>query len=288
MKILINPNAFISMYFQSVKTEDKPNEIRIGNKGSKAVMKDGTMFFDHEEDNHTSMFNEIMRREGYPFNYCIKFCEDMGLLLDNNFKRTVNPKKQTSLDTFEKDLTPFGFTDGHWYLKDTREIEDLAFPENTLFWNQEKRFLAHRISDIKMLTIGYQRIFINLQRQKWTSPKIFGQCKGGKTVINHNGYEEIILVEGLEDGLTLNQSYLANNICKTIWVMTGVGNFMNVILPEENRKVLIAIDNDDAGEKMFQKCLERFSNLKKAVSRLRPKPEYKDFNDELRGIKNVK
>ena len=32
------------------------------------------------------------------------------------------------------------------------------------------------------------------------------------------------------------------------------------------------------------KCKERFSNLNKAVSES-PKPEYNDFNDELRGIK---
>ena len=59
----------------------------------------------------------------------------------------------------------------------------------------------------------------------------------------------------------------------------------NVVIPESTKRVILALDNDEAGEKMFEECKERFSNLNKAVSRLRPKPEYKDFNDELRGIK---
>ena len=55
--------------------------------------------------------------------------------------------------------------------------------------------------------------------------KIYGTSKGGKTVINIHDYETIILVEGLEDGLTLHQSYLLNNIKRTVWVMTGTSNF---------------------------------------------------------------
>ena len=64
--------------------------------------------------------------------------------------------------------------------------------------------------------------------------------------------------------------------------MTGTSNFLNVQIPERTKKVFVALDNDEAGEQMFQKCKDRFSNLNKAVSRLRPKTEYKDFNDELR------
>lgn len=286
--ILINPNAFISMYFQGVKTEDKPNEIRIGNKGSKAVLKDGTAFFDHEENNHTSMFNEILRREGLDFSSGLKFCKDMSLFLDEAWTRTFKRKSEFKLELSEQHLLPFGFTDAHWYLKHTREIEDVAIPENTIYWHENYRYLAHRIVDVNMKTIGYQRIYIDRDWKKVGFPRVLGKCSGGKTVINHNGYEEIILVEGLEDGLTLNQSYLANNTRKTIWVMIGVGNFANVVLPEDNRKVILAVDNDKAGEKMFLKCKEKFRNMGKAVSRLRPKPEYKDFNDELRGIKNDK
>ena len=67
--------------------------------------------------------------------------------------------------------------------------------------------------------------------------------------------------------------------------MTGTSNFLNVDIPERTKRVILALDNDEAGEDMFQKCKERLSNLNKAVSRLRPKPEYNDFNDELRGIR---
>ena len=116
-------------------------------------------------------------------------------------------------------------------------------------------------------------------------PRIYGTCKGGKTVINIHDYETIILVEGLEDGLTLHQTYLLNNLKRTVWVMNGTSNFSNVEIPQSTKTIILALDNDEAGEQMFQKCKERFSNLNKAVLRVRPKPEYNDFNDELRGIR---
>ena len=58
--ILINAERFVSMYFPDHKIKENAKEIRIGNKGSKVVMKDGSGFFDHEEGNFTSMFNEII------------------------------------------------------------------------------------------------------------------------------------------------------------------------------------------------------------------------------------
>jgi len=47
--ILINAERFVSLYFQDAKSTENAKEIRIGNKGSKVVMKDGSGFFDHEE-----------------------------------------------------------------------------------------------------------------------------------------------------------------------------------------------------------------------------------------------
>ena len=283
--ILINAERFVSLYFQDVKSTENAKEIRIGNKGSKVVMKDGSGFFDHEEGNFTSMFNEILKRENLSYPDACTYCKDNNLFISDHAFRYYKKSKETfKLDIFEKSLMPFGFTSGHEYLK-RRGIIDKAYPENTLYWNDNHNFLAHKLVDINLQTIGYQRIYVSSDCKKLPPPKIYGTSKGGKTVININDYSEIILVEGLEDGLTLHQSYLLNNLNKTIWVMTGTSNFLNVQIPERTKKVFIALDNDEAGEQMFQKCKDRFSNLNKAVSRLRPKTEYKDFNDELRGIK---
>ena len=112
-----------------------------------------------------------------------------------------------------------GFTNGHEYLK-RRGIIDSAYPENTLYWNDTEKYLCHKIVDINLHTIGYQRIWVSSDFKKLPPPRIYGTCKGGKTVINIHDYETIILVEGLEDGLTLHQTYLLNNLKRTVWVMT--------------------------------------------------------------------
>jgi len=283
--ILINPERFISMYFQGVKAVENQNEIRLGNKGSKVVMKDGSGFFDHEEGNHTSMFNEIMKRENLSYPEACTYCKDNNLFISEHaFGYKRKPLKQFVIDNvFVKSLIPFGFTDGHEYLK-RRGIKDSSYPNDVLFWNDQSKFLAHKIVDINYNTIGYQRIYITSDFKKIHPPKIIGTSKGGKTIININDYSEIILVEGLEDGLTLNQVYKENNIQKTIWVMTGTSNFSNVEIPSRTKKIVLALDNDEAGEKMFHKAKKRFQELNLGVSRLRPKPEYNDFNDELRGI----
>ena len=283
--ILINAERFVSLYFQGAKTTENAKEIRIGNKGSKVVMKDGSGFFDHEEGNFTSMFNEIMRRENFSYTDACNYCKDNNLFISEHaFRYYKKPLKTFKRELFERDLIPFGFTNGHEYLK-RRGIIDSTYPEHTLYWNDNDKYIAHKLVDINLETIGYQRIYVSSDYKKLPPPKIYGTSKGGKTVINIHDYETIILVEGLEDGLTLHQSYLLNNVKRTIWVMTGTSNFLNVDIPERTKRVILALDNDEAGEDMFQKCKERLSNLNKAVSRLRPKPEYNDFNDELRGIR---
>ena len=283
--ILINAERFVSMYFPDHKIKENAKEIRIGNKGAKVVMKDGSGFFDHEEGNFTSMFNEIMRRENFSYPDACKYCKDNNLFIsDHAFRYHKKPIETFKREIFEKSLIPFGFTDGHEYLK-RRGIIDSAYPENTLYWNDTEKYLCHKIVDINLHTIGYQRIWVSSDFKKLPPPRIYGTCKGGKTVINIHDYETIILVEGLEDGLTLHQTYLLNNLKRTVWVMNGTSNFSNVEIPQSTKTIILALDNDEAGEQMFQKCKERFSNLNKAVLRVRPKPEYNDFNDELRGIR---
>ena len=116
-------------------------------------------------------------------------------------------------------------------------------------------------------------------------PKIFGSCKGGKTPLSTTGSTSLILVEGLEDGLTLHQTFLAQKQIRDIWVMIGTSNFMNVELPSHIRKITLALDNDEAGHRVFEKAKERFSSMNLGISRITPDADYKDFNDQLRGIK---
>ena len=60
--ILIDPLAFIQMYLRSEKVVELPNAYRVGNKGSKQILKDGSAYWDYEEGNFTSIFLEIKQR----------------------------------------------------------------------------------------------------------------------------------------------------------------------------------------------------------------------------------
>ena len=284
---MINPELFIQSYLRGEKVNEFPHEYRVGNKGSKCILKDGSGYFDHEEGNFTSIFNEVKRREGLSTSEAIDFCRDRNLLI--NFVEpltTNNIYKKQRLKYIQGKLIPFGYTIVHAYLKN-RSIVDNAYPEECIYHIEEPigDLLAHRIVDIDYKTIGFQTFRITPELKKIKPPKIFGSVKGGKTVISEPNLEEITLVEGLEDGLTVHQSYLSHNLKKTIWVMMGTGNFLNVEIPKITQKIILALDNDNAGNKVSERATQRFSEMGLSVSRIRPEKTYKDFNDELRGIK---
>ena len=286
--ILINPLAFIQMYLRSEKVVELPNAYRVGNKGSKQILKDGSAYWDYEEGNFTSIFLEIKHREGFSNNRdVINFCENNNLLL-KNYEITApvkNDYKEKRLRYIKDNLIPFGKTVVHAYLN-SRGIIDKTFPEECIYLVEgtEGDLLAHRIVDLNNQTIGFQTFKITPELKKIKPPAIYGSVKGGKTVISQPTLEEIILVEGLEDGLTVHQSFSAMNINKTVWVMVGTGNFLNVEIPKETQKITLALDNDDAGNKVVEKATQRFADMGLSVSRIRPEKHFKDFNDELRGI----
>ena len=76
MNIRVNPSLFIDRYFKGAKITQTSKEFRIGNKGSKCILKDGSGYFDHEEGNFTSIFNEIKNREGLSTADAIQFCKE--------------------------------------------------------------------------------------------------------------------------------------------------------------------------------------------------------------------
>jgi len=285
VNLLVNPNMFINRYLKGTKVTETFNQYRVGSKGSKCILKDGSGYFDHELGNHTSLFNEVMSREGLSTSQAIKFCKDNEMLLDYQEPLPNRSQyKQERIKNLEENLIPFGFTRAHKYLN-KRGIEDLTIPEGVIFFDPTNDLLSHKITNIDDDVIGYQTFKIDCDTNKVKPPKIYGSCKGGKTPISITKSIELILVEGLEDGLTIHQSYLKKNLTKNIWVMIGTSNFMNVEIPGGVRKVILALDNDTAGETVFQKAKERFSSMNLGISRIKPNQNYKDFNDELRGIK---
>lgn len=275
------------MYHQGEKVVEKANEYRVGNRSSKVISKN-SLYSDFELGIHDSLFNEIKRKEGFVHNHEVaNFCRDRNLIANEThiFKPSNNDYKVERLKYIKDNLVPFGKTIVHAYLL-SRGIIEKAIPEETIYHIRDTNpdLLAHRIVDVNNQTIGFQTFKVTPELKKIKPPSIYGSCKGGKTIISQPTLEEIILVEGLEDGLTVHQSFSAMNINKTVWVMVGTGNFLNVEIPKETQKITLALDNDDAGNKVVEKATQRFADMGLSVSRIRPEKHFKDFNDELRGI----
>lgn len=92
--------------------------------------------------------------------------------------------------------------------------------------------------------------------------------------------EQIMLCEGPEDGLTLAQEVPG----KTVWVSCGTAFMPRVEFPPIVAEIILAGDNGDSGRKAVNEARAAFSERGLAVSEVYPSPDYKDWNDELRGI----
>lgn len=106
-------------------------------------------------------------------------------------------------------------------------------------------------------------------------PKMFlGDAKGGAIRLDA-ATDELILCEGLEDGLSL---WLILN--KPVWVAGNARFLENVMLPALPlaSTVYIAQDNDKAGRKSAEVLGNRLYAEGRKVKILTPPQQYKDFN----------
>lgn len=103
---------------------------------------------------------------------------------------------------------------------------------------------------------------------------MLGNCKGGAIRLGA-ATEELIVCEGLEDGLSL---MIALN--KPIWVAGSASLLEHVIMPALPlaSTVYLAQDNDVAGESAIKKLGNRLCAEGRDVNILKPPQAYKDFN----------
>lgn len=87
--------------------------------------------------------------------------------------------------------------------------------------------------------------------------------------------DELVLTEGLEDGLTVHQL-----TGMPVWVAAGATMLPHVELPTLVKRVVIAADNDPAGMASAEMAANRYSQ-DRSVRLIRPDPSYKDFNEQL-------
>jgi|GEM_PF-770139 len=96
-----------------------------------------------------------------------------------------------------------------------------------------------------------------------------------------NPADELVICEGLEDGLTLHQEL--DGI--PVWVAGGAGFLSTMRIPDTVKRLIVAADNDEAGERAARQTADLHSFGNRQCWIRRPSPAFKDFNDELRGIK---
>jgi DNA primase len=87
---------------------------------------------------------------------------------------------------------------------------------------------------------------------------------------------ELIVCEGIEDGLTLQQE-----LGRAVWCAAGASMLASMRFPEIVRSVVIAADNDAAGEREAAKAAQAFAERGLKVRTMRPAPAFKDWNEQL-------
>jgi DNA primase len=93
--------------------------------------------------------------------------------------------------------------------------------------------------------------------------------------------DELIICEGLEDGLTLHQE-----LELPVWVACGASSLHSMVIPAQVRSLVIAADNDPAGEMAAYRAADAMAVLGRRVGIIRPASGFKDFNDELCGVRH--
>lgn len=90
--------------------------------------------------------------------------------------------------------------------------------------------------------------------------------------------EELVVVEGPEDGLTLMQEH-----GQAVWVAAGTAMLPKMKFPSQVRSVVVGADNDPAGLAAAEAAERAFIRRGLRVQVIRPHAGAKDFNDQLLG-----
>lgn len=127
---------------------------------------------------------------------------------------------------------------------------------------------------------GIQRTFLTDEGRKASVPEAklsLGRVAGGAIQIGP-AVANLVVTEGLEDGLTLAQA-----LGRSVWVSAGTSMLPRMELPDVTRAVVIGADGDAAGETAATKAAHAFAAAGRKVRVMRPTPGFKDFNAELMG-----
>lgn len=94
---------------------------------------------------------------------------------------------------------------------------------------------------------------------------------------------DLIICEGIEDALSLYQQLDG----LAVWAACGAAFLPLMQIPEAVLNLTVAADNDHAGELATHRAAEALQAPGRAVRIMRPEAGFKDFNDELRGVRDA-
>lgn len=130
--------------------------------------------------------------------------------------------------------------------------------------------------------VGIQRTYLNAVgtgKASVPKPKLsLGKVAGGAIRLAPAA-AELVVVEGIEDGLTLMQE-----MGRAVWVAAGASMLPKMQFPAGVRNIAIGGDGDDAGRKAAETAADAFAARGLSVRKFFPLEGFKDWNDQLRGI----
>jgi DNA primase len=147
--------------------------------------------------------------------------------------------------------------------------------------------LIGAVVDGRQDLIGLQRIFLadgGRRKARMEKPKrSLGRVKGGALRLNSDvdsTGRELIVTEGPEDGLSL-----AQELDREVWVTLGTALMPHVDYPPRITSIVIAGQNDAPGREAVAKAEADLLERGFAVRPMWPAEGFKDWNDQLRGIR---
>lgn len=135
---------------------------------------------------------------------------------------------------------------------------------------------------------GVQRIFVaedGAGKAKVPTTKLSLGRIAGNAIRLGPPAKEVIITEGLEDALSVQQA-----LGKVTWAAAGASMMSRMVFPLSVERVVIGRDNDPAGEREAAKAALLFNERGLAVRIMAPAGDAKDFNqaliasEEARGI----
>lgn len=165
-----------------------------------------------------------------------------------------------------------------WYDKDTGEAgRDHPAMVCAL------RTVAGEITAVQCIYLmdGGQRKYARRDGEKSQAKLTWGILPGSALRLGPPD-SHVVICEGPEDGLTLAQEMPG----RSVWVSCGTEMMHQVALPPQVRTITLAGDNGEAGRKAVDRARVVFAKQGLTVEQAFPSHEFKDWNDQLRGVRS--